>query len=92
MAPATIANQYLDGQPYLDCSQDTSAIVDQETKKILHSCYEDSVRLLTEHRNLLDEIAEFLLTKETITGDELMAYVNADAQPQAEELPEEPQE
>ena len=41
-------------------------------------CYEDAKRLLTEHRALLDEIAMYLLTKETITGDDFMTYVNAE--------------
>ena len=77
MAPATVSNQYLDHQSYLDCSQETSALVDRETKRLLHSCYEDAVKLLTENRSLLDEISQFLLVKETITGDELMQYVNA---------------
>ena len=46
--------------------------------QILQQAYTDAKRILTEHRGLLDEISEFLLVKETITGDELMAYVNAD--------------
>ena len=78
MAPASVTNQYLDGQAVLDCSQETSAIVDREVQKLLQSCFEDAKRILTEHRSLLDEVSEFLLSKETITGDELMAYVNAE--------------
>ena len=77
MAPATVESQYLDRQSYLDCSQETSALVDRETKRLLQSCYEDAVRVLTENRALLDEISQFLLVKETITGDELMQFVNA---------------
>ena len=78
MAPAAVSNQYLDGQSYLDCSQETSAQIDREVQKLLDSCYDDAKRLLTENRALLDEIALYLLAKETITGDELMAYVNTD--------------
>ena len=78
MAPATVTNQYLDGQSYLDCSQETSALVDSEVKKLLSQCYADAKRVLAENRALLDEIAEYLLVKETITGDELMAFVKAD--------------
>jgi len=52
--------------------------VDKEVQLLLAKCYEDAVRILQENRALLDEIAAFLLAKETITGDELMAYVNAD--------------
>ena len=80
MAPATVQNQYLEGQTYLDCSQDTSAQVDKAVQSILNRCFGDAKRLLTENRALLDEISEFLLAKETITGDEFMAYVNADKQ------------
>ena len=62
----------------MDCSQETAAEVDKEVMRLLDSAYTDAKRILTENRQLLDEISEFLLVKETITGDELMAYVNAD--------------
>ena len=77
MAPASIQNEYLEGQSYLDCSQETAAIIDKEVKALLARCYDQAKQLLADNRNLLDEVAEFLLAKETITGDELMAYVNA---------------
>ena len=77
MAPATVQGQYLEGQAYLDCSQETSAKVDAAVQRLLNSSYTEAVKLLTENRGLLDEIAEFLLVKETITGDELMGFVNA---------------
>jgi len=78
MAPASVQGQYLEGQAYLDCSQETSAKVDAAVQKILNESYAAAVQLLTDNRALLDEIAEFLLVKETITGDELMSFVNAD--------------
>ena len=78
MATASVQNQYLDGQAYMDCSQETAAEVDKEVMRIMDQAYADAKRILTENRALLDEISEFLLVKETITGDELMAYVNAD--------------
>ena len=78
MAPATVQNQYLDSQAYMDCSQDTAALVDREVQKLLEKAYNDAKQILTDNRELLNEISEYLLTKETITGDELMAYVNAD--------------
>ena len=81
MAPIQVQNQYLDGQPYLDCSQDTSSRIDAAVQKLLESAYADAMKLLTDNRQLLDEISEYLLSKETITGDELMAYVNAAKQP-----------
>ena len=90
MSTASVENQYLDGQAYMDCSQEPAAEVDKEVMEILQKAYADAKRILTENRGLLDEISEFLLVKETITGDELMAYVNADknALPAAE-TPEE---
>ena len=94
MSTASVENQYLDGQAYMDCSQETAAEVDKEVMEILQKAYADAKRILTENRGLLDEISEFLLVKETITGDELMAYVNADknALPAAEEEAETPKE
>ena len=89
MAVASVQNEYLDGQAYMDCSQETAARVDREVKKLLDRCYADAVQILTENRELLDEVALYLLDKETITGDELMAFINADKQePAAEEQPE----
>ena len=78
MALASVQNQYLEGQAYMDCAQETAALVDQEVKALLDKAYADAKQILTDNRSLLDEISEFLLTKETITGDELMAYINAD--------------
>ena len=91
MSTASVQNQYLDGQAYMDCSQETAAEVDKEVMRILDGAYSDAKRILTENRGLLDEISEFLLVKETITGDELMAYVNADKNklPAPEETTEE---
>jgi cell division protease FtsH len=77
MAPTSVNHQYLEGQAYMDCSEETSAQVDREVQKLLEKVYAQALQLLTENRALLDEIAQFLLTKETITGDEMMAYVNA---------------
>ena len=76
MAPASVQNQYLEGQSYLDCSQETAAIIDKQVKALLARCYEEAKQLLADNRELLDEVSEFLLAKETITGDELMAFIN----------------
>ena len=88
MSTASTSNQYLDGQAYMDCSQATAHEVDQEVKAILDKAYTEAKRILTENRSLLDEVSEYLLVKETITGDELMAYVNADKK----QLPENTEE
>ena len=78
MAPAVVHNQYLEGSAQMDCSQQTAAKVDAAVQEILNACYAEAKALLSSHRALLDEISEHLLTKETITGDELMAFVNAE--------------
>ena len=83
MSTASVQHQYLDGQAYMDCSQETAAEVDKEVMKILEGAYNGAKQLLTDNRALLDEISEFLLVKETITGDELMAFVNADKKSEA---------
>lgn len=57
-------------------------------KKLLDDCYQDAKNVLLAHRGLLDEVSEYLLAKETITGDELMAYVNAENKPANPEAPE----
>ncbi len=82
MTTASVEHQYLDGQAYMDCAQSTASVVDQEVKELLDETYAQAVQLLTEHRGLLDEVAQFLLMKETITGEELMSFVNAENQPQ----------
>ena len=80
MAPAAVQHQYLEGNAYLDCSQETSAIVDREVQKLLDQCFTQAKALLTENRALLDEISLHLLSKETITGDELMAFIHKPAE------------
>jgi len=87
LSPTVITSQYLDGQSSLDCSQELAAQVDKAARALLEECYAFDRQLLTENRVLLDEISEYLLTKETITGDELMAFVNAakEETPAAEE-------
>ena len=84
MTTASVQNAYLDGQAYMDCAQTTAAQVDGEVKALLDQALADASRLLREHRSLLDEVSEYLLVKETITGDELMAYVNAENAPKLE--------
>ena len=90
MSTASVQNQYLEGQAVMDCSQETAAEVDREVKEILDKAFADAKKILVDNRSLLDEISEYLLVKETITGDELMAYVNADKNklPEAENTEE----
>ena len=77
LSPTVITSQYLDNQASLDCSQETAAQVDGAARALLEKCFAEDKLLLTRNRGLLDEISEYLLTKETITGDELMVFVNA---------------
>ena len=93
MALSTVSNPYLDGSTMMNCADSTSSAADEENHKLLMDCYADAKKLLVEHRSLLDEIAMYLLSKETITCDEFMAYVNADSKKltdgsEAEEPPE----
>jgi cell division protease FtsH len=62
----------------MDCSQAMAHEVDMEVRSLLDKIYAETKQILVDNRALLDEISEYLLVKETITGDELMAYVNAD--------------
>ena len=78
MALTTKGNEYLDGQSYTDCAQTTAAAADEEVRKLLNDSYDQAKKILAENRGLLDEVALYLLQKETITGDELMQYVYAD--------------
>jgi cell division protease FtsH len=75
MGLATVRNQYLEGSYSLDCAQETAAKVDKEVQQILNTCYEESKAILRENRELMDRIAEYLLKKETITGQEMMAII-----------------
>ena len=91
MALTTKGNEYLDGQSYTDCAQTTAAAADEEVRKLLNDSYDQAKKILAENRGLLDEVALYLLQKETITGDELMQYVDADKRlrgPRQETLPE----
>ncbi|MCL2217252.1 MAG: ATP-dependent zinc metalloprotease FtsH [Defluviitaleaceae bacterium] len=72
MGLESIQNRYLDGRAVLQVSDQTGAELDSEVKKILQECYQKAVDLLKQHDAKLREIAEYLFTKETITGDEFM--------------------
>ena len=76
MALESIQNRYLDGRAVRNCSEETSTLVDKEILKIIRECHEKARTLLNENRDLLDEISEYLLEKETIYGDEFMKFVH----------------
>ena len=81
MATASVSGQYLDGQAHMDCSQETAAKVDAAVAKMLGEAYEAAKQTLVDNRGLLDEISEYLLVKETITGEELMSFIKASKEP-----------
>ena len=72
MGLATVESQYLDGGAQMTCGQQTASEVDAEVLAIINSAYEKAKNLLTEHRDALDQISEYLYKKETITGKEFM--------------------
>ena len=75
MALGTIQSQYLDGSYSMTCAQETYAAADRETIKIIRQCHQEAKRILQDNRELLDKIAAYLLKKETITGQEMMAII-----------------
>ena len=72
MCLATVENQYLDNRAGLICGEDTAAQIDKEVLAIINHAYDEAIRLLTENREVLDHIAEYLYEHETITGKEFM--------------------
>ena len=75
MALGSVQSQYLDGSYSMTCAQETYAAADRETIKILRQCHKEAKEILVENRDLLDKIAAYLLKKETITGQEMMAII-----------------
>ena len=72
MGLATQENQYLTGRTVLNCGDATAAEIDVEVMRMLKGAYAEAKRLLSENRDALDKIADFLIEKETITGKEFM--------------------
>ena len=72
MGLAETQNQYLDGRSVMNCGDSTATEIDHEVMKLLKYSYDEAKRLLSENREALDKIAEFLIERETITGKEFM--------------------
>ncbi len=72
MGLESIQNRYLDGRPVMNCSDATAAGVDEEVRKILKDAYDKALKIMEDNMEALDEIAEFLIEKETITGKQFM--------------------
>ncbi len=76
IALETVTNQYLGGDTSLACSPETAAKIDEEVNNIVKMAHERAVQILTENIDKLHELAQFLLEKETITGEEFMEILN----------------
>ena len=72
MGLESVESKYLDGRPVLQCGEETAGEIDKEVMTILKNCYEKAEVLLKENREVLDRIADYLISKETITGEEFM--------------------
>ena len=77
VALETVNNQYLGGDASLACSAETQTKIDQRVVELVKKQHEKAVNILTENRAKLDELAQYLYEKETITGEEFMNIVNA---------------
>ena len=76
VAMETVNNQYLGGDASLACSADTQKEIDRMVVELVKKEHEKAKDILTENRKKLDELAQFLYEKETITGDEFMTILN----------------
>ena len=85
VALETVNNQYLGGDTSLACSAQTQREIDQKVVELVKTQHEKAIRILTENRAKLDELAQYLYQKETITGEEFMDILNRDS---AENKPE----
>ena len=90
MALESQENQYMTGRAVLNCGDATAAEIDKEVMKVLKDAYEAAKSLLNENRDAMDQIADFLIEKETITGKEFMKiFRKVKGIPEPEETPEE---
>ena len=87
VALETVNNQYLGGDTSLACSAQTQREIDQKVVELVKTQHEKAIRILTENRAKLDELAQYLYQRETITGEEFMDILNRD---DAENKPENP--
>ena len=72
----SVEDKYLSGRTVMECSDLTAADIDKEVMRLLDECYEQAKKLLNENKELMDELAQFLLEKESITGKEFMKIFN----------------
>ena len=77
VAMETVTNQYLGGDTSLSCSAETAAEIDRQVVELVKKQHAKADKILADNREKLDELADYLYEKETITGDEFMAILNA---------------
>lgn len=77
VAMETVNNQYLGGDTSLSCSAQTQAEIDRQVVELVKKQHEKALQILADNREKLDELAEYLYDKETITGDEFMQILNS---------------
>ena len=92
MGLESVQSRYLDGRPVMNCSDATGALIDKEVQKILKEAYDKALAIIREYRDAMDEIAAFLLEKETITGKEFMNIFNKYKKTEPEKAPALPEE
>ena len=76
VAMETVTNQYLGGDASLSCSAETQTLIDQKVVELVKKQHEKAIQILTENRKKLEELAQFLYERETITGEEFMGILN----------------
>jgi len=78
MGLESVQNRYLDGRMVANYSEQTGSAIDEEVRRILDECYQSAINLLKENENKMKELAEYLFSKETITGEEFMEIYKRD--------------
>ena len=76
VALETVTNQYLGGDTSLACSADTQREIDRKVVELVKRQHEKALKILSDNREKLDELAKYLYEKETITGEEFMSILN----------------
>ena len=85
MSLESIEHKYLDGRAVSNCSDQTKTQLDEEIIKLLDDCYKKAIKMLLDNREALDRISEFLIEKETITGQQFMEILKEVNEPEIKE-------
>lgn len=77
VALETVTNQYLGGDSILACSSETASEIDRQVVALVKKQHEKAKQIITENKEKLDKLAQYLYQNETITGDEFMSILNS---------------